>query len=239
MAKITLSKRLQTVAHMVTSGHVVCDVGCDHAHTVIYLVEQGIAPRGIAMDINNSPLERATANIAAQNLTERIDTRLSDGLAALAVGEAETVIVAGLGGILMQSILAADPEKTASLGELVLQPQSELPAFRRFLRLNGFRMLAEDIVLEEGKYYHVMKARPGRPNPNEPAKTTIADSYGRLLLESRHPMLLQYLKREHRITMDIVKEMNNNASYQNGANHERLLEMEGKLDELTDLIGLW
>jgi tRNA (adenine22-N1)-methyltransferase len=239
MAKITLSKRLQTVAHMVTSGHAVCDVGCDHAHTVIYLVEQGIAPRGIAMDINHSPLEIATENIRGRGLADKIDVRLSDGLQSLQAGETEAVIIAGLGGVLMQAILAAYPEKTASLKELVLQPQTELPAFRRYLRLNGFRATAEDIVLEEGKFYHIMKVRPGRPDPNEPAKTTIADSYGRLLLESRHPMLLQYLKREQRITADIIKEMNNNASYANGKNNERLLEMERKFGELSDLIGLW
>ncbi|MDR0221026.1 MAG: class I SAM-dependent methyltransferase [Lachnospiraceae bacterium] len=239
MAKITLSRRLQTLAHMVTSGHAVCDVGCDHAHAVIYLVEQGISPRGIAMDINNSPLERAAENIAARNLADKIDVRLSDGLAALQVNEVEAVIIAGLGGILMQSILAAAPEKTGSLAELVLQPQSELPAFRQYLRLAGFHTVAEDIVLEEGKFYHLMKVRPGLPDPKEPGRTTIADSYGGMLLESRHPVLLQYLKREHRITMDIYKAMNNNDSYLNGKNHSRLLEIEGKLDELTDLIGMW
>jgi tRNA (adenine22-N1)-methyltransferase len=239
MKKIALSKRLQTVAHMVTSGHVVCDVGCDHAHTVIYLVEQGIAPRGIAMDINNSPLELARENIASRGLADKISVRLSDGLASLQAQEAETVIIAGLGGILMQSILATEPKKTASLAELVLQPQTELPAFRRYLRTGGFRTVAEDIVLEEGKFYHIMKAQPGLPDPSESARTTIDDSYGGLLLRARHPVLLQYLRREQRIAWDVIKEMNNNASYSNGKNHDKLIEMERKVDELTDLIGMW
>ena len=47
--RIKLSDRLLMSASRVTPGNVVADVGCDHAHTAIWLVKQGIAPRAIAM----------------------------------------------------------------------------------------------------------------------------------------------------------------------------------------------
>jgi tRNA (adenine22-N1)-methyltransferase len=155
-----LSKRLKAVAQMVSPQSKVCDVGCDHAHIAIYLVGQGIASRAIAMDMNNGPLERARANVAASQLSDRIELRLSNGLAALRLGEVDSLIIAGMGGPLMQTILDAEPEKTASVKELILQPQSEIPAFRRYLRLKGFALVAEDIVLDNSKYYPIMKAVP-------------------------------------------------------------------------------
>jgi tRNA (adenine22-N1)-methyltransferase len=160
MNKIVLSKRLEAVAHMVAMRHKVCDVGCDHAPVAIYLVEQGISPRAIAMDINNGPLERARANVAASQFPDRIELRLSDGLAGLRPGEAESLLIAGMGGPLMQTIMQAEPKKTESFEEMILQPQSEIPAFRRFLRLNGFVVVAEDMVLDNSKFYPIMKAIP-------------------------------------------------------------------------------
>ncbi|MDE7427736.1 MAG: class I SAM-dependent methyltransferase, partial [Lachnospiraceae bacterium] len=77
---MTLSERLRTVAGMVTRGNVVCDVGCDHGFTAIYLVQQGISPRALAMDLREGPLSAAGEHIAAYGLGERIETRLSDGL---------------------------------------------------------------------------------------------------------------------------------------------------------------
>ncbi|MDE6213453.1 MAG: class I SAM-dependent methyltransferase, partial [Lachnospiraceae bacterium] len=74
-------------------------------------------------------------------------TRLSDGLHKYKIGEADTLICAGMGGGLMTRILANEKEKTDSFRELVLQPQSELEQFRRFLRENGYRIQDEEIVL--------------------------------------------------------------------------------------------
>ena len=39
-----LSKRLETVASMVTKGNRAADVGCDHGFVPIFLVESGISP---------------------------------------------------------------------------------------------------------------------------------------------------------------------------------------------------
>ena len=86
-----LSKRLQTVAHLVHSGGVVADIGCDHGFTTIYLVMNQLASAGIAMDVADGPLMRAKEHIHQYGLDNRIALRKSDGLQQLVEGEADTI----------------------------------------------------------------------------------------------------------------------------------------------------
>ena len=129
-----LSERMLRTAEFISRGNRTADVGCDHAYTSIYLVEQGIAPQVIAMDVNKGPLARAKDNVEKFGMAERISLRLSDGLEALLQGEADTILIGGMGGPLMERILSAYPEKVDRAKELVLQPQSEIGQFRRFVQ---------------------------------------------------------------------------------------------------------
>ena len=157
MKEVKLSARLQALANMVSSGNIVCDIGCDHGWVSIYLIQQGIASKVLAMDVRTGPLERAREHIAQYDLEAYIETRLSDGLQKMQVGEATAMVCAGMGGPLMMKILTEGREKAKAMKELILQPQSELAMFRRFLREEGYRIVAEDMVLEDGKFYPMMK----------------------------------------------------------------------------------
>lgn len=164
---VLLSKRLQALANMVTPGLSVCDVGCDHGFLSIYLVQKQIAPRVLAMDLRTGPLEGAKKHISAYGLEKQITTRLSDGLEAMEIGEAQAMVCAGMGGALMASILQQESKKAHSLKELILQPQSEVPIFRTFLKDAGYEIVAEDMVEEEGKFYPMMKVVPVNENQDE------------------------------------------------------------------------
>ena len=80
MAEVILSNRMQALTDMVTPGTVITDVGCDHGFVSVYLVQRGLSPRVIAMDVRSGPLERAREHIREYGLQDRIETRLSDGL---------------------------------------------------------------------------------------------------------------------------------------------------------------
>lgn len=153
-----LSKRLRAVADLVPGGTVLADVGTDHAYIPIALVEEGKIPRALAMDINQGPLTRAEENIKAHGLEEKIETRLSDGLEKMKKGEADTVLIAGMGGLLTVRILSSKREVLGG-ATLVLQPQSDLPSVRGWLAEEGYAITAEDLVLEDGKYYQMMRAQ--------------------------------------------------------------------------------
>lgn len=160
MRTITLSKRLRAVAAMVTSGSRVCDVGCDHGFIPIWLVQQHISPKVLAMDVRSGPLSAAGEHIAQYGLESKIETRLSNGLHNYNIGEADTLICAGMGGGLMMRILTEDPDKTASFQELILQPQSEIEQFRSGLREMGYQIIEEQMVEEDRKFYPMMRAVP-------------------------------------------------------------------------------
>ena len=147
---------------MVTPGNTVADVGCDHGYLPIILVREGIAPAAVAMDVRPGPLSRAEAHIEEYGLTTKIETRLSDGLSGLTSGECDTLVIAGMGGPLIEKILGNDPAKAQNFKELILGPQSDVPHFRRWLYENGFSIIDEAMVCEEGKYYPLIKAVYGK-----------------------------------------------------------------------------
>ncbi len=189
-----LSERMLRTAAMVSHGNRTADVGCDHAYTSIYLVEQGIAPFVVAMDVNAGPLARARENVRKFGKEDNISLRLSDGLTALSPGEVDTVLIGGMGGPLMERILSAFPDILGSVKELVLQPQSEIASFRRFLHEKGFRITKEDMLSEDGKYYVILRAEPGE----EPEWTEEEYLYGKHLVSSAYPVLADFLLAEER-----------------------------------------
>ncbi len=235
-----MSERLRMLAGMVTPGNRVADIGCDHGFLSIYLVREGLCPGAVGMDLREGPLAAARAHVEEYGLGDYIELRLSDGLAEYVPGEADTMICAGMGGRLMEGILTRGMEKAREMKELILQPQSELPSFRRFLRNAGFEIVREEALREGGKYYFAMKARytgecrkeaggglggsvegigeaEGSGNRKEAggglggsveeigeAKQSrepeelqeLYDTYGRLLLTGRHPVLEEYLHRQ-------------------------------------------
>ena len=228
-SKVVLSKRLAAVAIYVTKGNRVCDVGCDHGFVPIYLVQQGISPGVLAMDVRKGPLMQAQFHIEECGLTQYINTRLSDGLDAYQIGEADTLICAGMGGRLMKYILEARPDKTASFQELILQPQSEIQIFRRFLREQGYRITDENMIEEDGKFYSIIYVTLGKRKETIPIEEslfrenilgnsvkasvesgvwqTLEDLYGPLLIYKKHPVLRRYLEREERIFDRILEEL--------------------------------
>ncbi len=201
--KVQLSNRLLAAAGMVTKGNIVADIGCDHAYTSIYLCREGIAPKVIAMDVNRGPLQGAKKHVEEAGLTGKIDIRLSDGLAALSPGEADTVLLCGMGGLLMIKILSDYPETTASMKELILQPQSEMSEVRRFLHKQGYRITKEHMLKEDGKFYVMMRAEQcAEPQKYENECEYL---YGKLLLEEKNEVLKEFLRREHRLRSEVLE----------------------------------
>ncbi len=217
-----LSKRLQAVADLVSESQVVADVGTDHGYIPIYLLETGKCEKAIAMDINKGPLLRAKEHIAEHDLHDKIEVKLSDGVKALAVGECDCVVVAGMGGALAVKIMAEGQTVFKNLKEFVLQPQSELAKVRQYLYENEYCVVEEDIVLEDGKFYPMMKVKNGVSEPYSREELR----YGKGLLMQRHPILKQFLEKEVQTKEMIL----NNLESESGAHIEsRKKELQEEL----------
>ena len=125
------------------------------------------------------PLQQAQTHIAEHGLSEQIKTRLSDGMAALQSGEADTILIAGMGGGLVMKILSEGAEKLTGQEELILQPQSEITLVREFLRMRNFQILDEDMILEDGKYYPMMKViKQKAAEQTKDVPQNVADAFG-------------------------------------------------------------
>lgn len=186
-----LSKRLGRVAANVQSGGVVADIGCDHGFTSIYLVRQGLAGKAIALDVNAGPLARASEHIGQYGLEDRIQVRQSDGMEKLAPGEADTILISGLGGALMERILEGGRDVVKEARELVLSPQSEIFLVRRKVHELGFSIAHEEMVADQKKHYVIIRAIPGRERYGEEEYL-----YGRMLIRERDPVFREHLGRE-------------------------------------------
>lgn len=194
---IQISERLQHAAAMVTPGNRLADVGTDHGYVPIYLIQKGIIPNAIAMDINAGPLERAKEHIEQYGLGGYIQTRQSDGVAALQPQEADSILIAGMGGGLVMHILTDGKNVCTQAKELILQPQSELERVRRFLDESGYVVDEEDMVLEEGKFYPMMRVHYEKEHAA--CVDELSYLYGKKLLNSQNKVLLQYLQQEKRV----------------------------------------
>ena len=178
-----LSKRLFTIADFVPYGAYVCDVGTDHAFLPVFLSKSGRAKGVIATDINEKPLEAARKNIV-RDKAENIKLRLCDGLAAVTKGEADTIIIAGMGGEVISGIISRCGWIKDSGITLILQPMTSGEILRKFLFDNGFEITSEKAVFENGKVYSVILSRYTGRTFRAPdyyyfiGKTDPADKYG-------------------------------------------------------------
>lgn len=197
---IQLSLRLETIARMVSKGKIACDVGCDHGFVSIYLVQHQICPSVLAMDVRKGPLGQARLHVEEAGLETKVRLRLSDGLENYQEGEAQCLILAGMGGRLMTRILK-NP-KAETFDELILSPQSEIYDFRLFLKNMGWVIVDENMIYEEGKYYPIVKAIPFKSqsslweNERESIPEELEFRFGKLLLQRKNRILLQFLKQE-------------------------------------------
>ena len=222
-----LSKRLQAVANLVTPGKRLADIGTDHGYVPIWLYEQGRIPSALAMDLREGPLQRAKEHIRMHGLDEKIKTRLSDGLEKLLPGEADSIVIAGMGGMLVVKILTQGQAVLDSVQELILQPQSDLDAVREYLHRTGFVIVQEEMVFEEGKYYPMMKAVHGENTDDR----KIWFLYGRLLLENRHPVLESYLQKEYDSCCKLLEKLCQTATEVASRRCEELLEKKHLIEE--------
>ena len=115
-------------------------------------MRRGTIKRALAMDVRKGPLSRAEESVAMAGLENRIETRLSDGLEKLSPGEAEAVVIAGMGGELMIHILEQGRHMWDSVGQWILSPQSEIPKMRKWLWDNGFRWKKKRWSLRTGNF---------------------------------------------------------------------------------------
>ncbi len=190
MADIKLSKRMNAVVSMVTEESV-ADIGCDHAFVSIYLMQTGKVNKVIAMDVKKGPIDIAKANVSLYGYQDKIQVRLSDGFEKLKSKEVQCAVIAGMGGALIVDILKKGRIHTMDGISLVLQPQSECWRVREYLHSISYEITQEDMLVEEDKYYTILKAVPSKGQI--PCYSRIETEFGRELLREKNTVLREFL----------------------------------------------
>ena len=160
-----ISKRLSIVASFVPQGAILLDVGSDHAYLPIELVESGKIERAIAGEVVVCPYQSALKNVKAHGLSEKIQVRLANGLAAFEeTDQVSTITIAGMGGRLIATILEEGLDKLSSVNRLILQPNNREDELRVWLQAHGFQIVTESILEEAGKFYEILVVEAGTMN---------------------------------------------------------------------------
>lgn len=161
MRHLELSPRLRLLAGWVRPGARIADVGTDHAYLPVWLTLQGRVASAIASDLREGPLARARETGKAFGAAG-IDFRLCDGLSGIRPEEADTIVIAGMGGENIAAILSAAPWTADGAHTLLLQPQTRAEDLRRFLSEHGCRIVREALVRDRGILYPCIEAEAGR-----------------------------------------------------------------------------
>jgi len=183
-----LSKRLRAILDLIKNCHTLADIGADHGYLPIEACRLDICQKAIACDINKAPLEVANANIHDTGLSDRIETRLGDGLNPLNNDEADCIVISGMGGLRIWNILDNGENKAKFASKLILQPQHDLEVLRRRLHSTGYKIHDEKLVLEDSHFYVILVAS----YTDEIGEWTAQEYFlGKYLCQS--PYFLEYL----------------------------------------------
>ena len=214
---------------MVPAGSRLADVGTDHGYLPVYLLQQRRISRAIASDIVDGPLQHARQT-AAEYEVDGIDFRLCPGLDAIAPHEADTVVIAGMGGETIQAILTAAPWTADGSHLLLLQPMTKVEYLRKWLVDNGYAFTEERLVWDKDHLYPVFAVRGGTQPP-----LTAAQQYGGVLLDG-DPLYGAYLDERIGKLQKAVEGLQKSSAVESAVKVKKLTELCRILKEKRDAL---
>ena len=160
---MNLSKRLYAIYQFVPKGAVVADVGADHGKLIISLVKDGIIPFGYAIENKSGPYKRLFSNIKQEGLFDKITPVLDDGIHNLDP-KVDTLVLAGMGGLLISDILKKYPENLKNIENIICDAHTANDEMRRAIVSLGYRIKKEMMVFEDKIYYEIIHFVKGKDN---------------------------------------------------------------------------
>lgn len=186
-----VTERLRILTDMIIKDKPTADIGADHAHLSIYLIQNDLSPWVIATEYGDAPFKRLQEAVICSGYTSRIAVRQGDGLQVLKPGEVNNIVVAGMGADNIVSILTHNQYQAQSFERYVFQPMSRPGILRQFLSQWGWPLMDEKVIYENGRYYVVISAEPGQESYH---MSSLEMDIGPLLLNNYYPGKNGYLR---------------------------------------------
>ncbi|NGQ94096.1 tRNA (adenine-N(1))-methyltransferase [Brevibacillus sp. SYP-B805] len=237
MTALTISRRLRTVAEYCLPGAKVADIGSDHALLASYLLVHNLASFVIAGELNEGPYQAALRQIHTLQARDRASVRKGDGLAVIAPGEVDVICIAGMGGQLITAILEKGKSKLPGVKRLVLQPNVGEELVRRWLLENGWQLIGESILEEDGIIYEILVAEPGDPYvPYQGQSRTLEEliRIGPCLWQQKDPVLVRKWQREQEKWRSILAQVKSSGRPEAAA---RIKEIQTEIDWMEEVIA--
>lgn len=223
-----LSYRLNKIAQKVTQNGIIADIGTDHAYIPIFLYKNNKIKSGIACDTSKGSLQKAKDNIKKYNLQGKIQTRLGNGLEKISLQDnVDTVIIAGMGGMLMIDILEKGKYILENVKELILQPQKDIDKVREYLHKNNFKIIDDEMLKDDGKYYTIIKSIKGKEDILYKKEEYV---FGRFEINNKCQILKEYIE-DQLYKMEIVLKNIKETNIQN-----RILEIEDNIKTYKEVL---
>lgn len=186
------SLRLNEIFNLVDKNSIVADIGTDHGIIPIMLSKFNLAKKIIAIDISENSLNKLKEKLKQNDNINNIETRVSDGLNSFFEYEIDTIIISGMGGILIKDILNTNLDIAKTAETLILSPNNSLDVVRKFLVNNNFKIIDEKDVFENSKYYQILKVSYGKDLFYEDYEY----NYGKILIKNKSKNLKLFLENE-------------------------------------------
>lgn len=205
---IKLSDRLELIYNLIEENETMADIGTDHGFLPVALWERNKCKKIVLSDINIGPLKKAEENITKINSSIPLDIRLGAGLETIELGEVDTVVIAGMGGLLIADILKDDIEKAKILKKVIMQPRNNQGKLRLWLKLNGFVIEKDRLVIENKYICQVIQAKYSFKNNSKEAcnykKPEIHFELPEIDLAYKDPLIFQFVNNKIKIEKNIL-----------------------------------
>ena len=220
--------RLECIKSMVDKCRTAADIGTDHGYVAEMLLKEGICEKVIATDLNEGPLNRAMEHLTSAKLKDKCDFRLGSGLTVLGEGEADAIIIAGMGGDLISEVIETSKDVAMKARQLILRPMTAVDNLRRYLTENGFKIIDENIVREYHHFYFIIKAKKG----NTKKEDDIYYEISKIILNKREPLMSDYIHRVLNTNEKIISSLEKEKNVEYNEKIESLKQKNRKIREL-------
>ena len=226
-----IGERLKTVASMVPVCQTMADIGTDHGYVPAYLALSGQCRHAIASDIAEGPCRAAAETRDRYSLFGQMEIRTAPGLKGLRAGEAEAVVIAGMGGATIVSILEEAPEIAATVETFVLQPMNAANLLRRWLVHHGYRIADEALCKENDHIYVIIKAVHAGKNQK---LSVMEEELGPCIMDNQPALWKEFIQEKSEHYHRLLRQMEASPAAINSDKYKDMKNMLEKVDALIN-----
>lgn len=228
---IKLSQRLLEVASYLPQGAKFADIGSDHAYLPCYICLQDSDARAIAGEVNEGPYQSAVNTVKEYNLANAIEVRLGNGLQIIErTDNIEHIVIAGMGGALIKSILEEGKNKLNNITKIIAQPNVDARNVRKWFDDNGFSIIEESILEENGHIYEVVVAI--RNTEYKESLTEKELFFGPKLINNKSSVFLKKWEQEYGKLKKVVQQMKKASVI----NNKKIMQFEEELSWIEEVL---